>query len=185
MSKKLLLPILLILGQAGAVPAETTSHVPRRPRVVRNVDVERYMGRWFEIARIPMKFQKDCACCATATYSLREDGRIAVLNECLQADGTRKEFEAEARVDDERTNARLKLTPFKVLGIGFVKADYWIIGLDDDYAWAVVGHPDRKYGWILSRTPTLEPAVRDVIDALLVRQGYDPGDFVDTEQGEG
>jgi apolipoprotein D and lipocalin family protein len=178
-------PTMLLLCSvlAGAASADTI-HIPRHPRVVQDVDVARYMGRWYEIARIPMKFQKDCDCCATATYTLRDDGRIAVLNECLQADGTRKTFAAEAEVADARTHARLKLTPFKVLGIGFVKADYWIIGLDADYAWAVVGHPDRKYGWILSRTPALDPAVRAEIDALLVRQGYDPAVFVDTEQGE-
>ena len=185
MRRTVLFLVLVLLAQTGLAAAGDKPHVPRRPRVVRNVDVERYMGRWYEIARIPMKFQKDCACCATATYTLREDGKIDVLNECLKKDGTRREFEAEAKVADERTNARLKLTPFKVLGIGFVKADYWIIGLDEDYAWAVVGHPDRKYGWILSRTPALEPGVRETIDALLVRQGYDPAAFIDTDQGEG
>lgn len=172
------LSMLLIVGTALAAPP---AHVPRRPRVVDDVDLQRICGEvWHEIARIPNKFQKDCDCGVTASYAMREDGGIDVTNRCVEADGRMKEFEAEAEVVDTRTRARWKLVPFKILGLKPVKADLWIIGLDEAYAWLVFGNPDRDKAWILAREPALVPEVRAEIDALLVRQGYDPDDFIST-----
>ncbi len=172
---------LLVLPDAVAF-AERPARTPYRPRVVERVDLPRYCGTWHEIARVPNRFQADCGCCATATYALRADGKLAVTNRCRKADGTLDEFTAEAEVVDTRTNARLELTPFKVLGLAPVKADYWILGLEPDYRWAVVGGPDRKYGWILAREPRLTPMQRAAIDILLERQGYDPAAFSAGEQ---
>ncbi|MBK6898350.1 MAG: lipocalin family protein [bacterium] len=177
-----LLVALLAALLPAAAAAERPSRAPHRPRVVERVDLPRYCGTWHEIAHIPNRFQKDCGCCATATYALRADGKLSVTNRCRKADGTLDEFTAEAEVVDTRTNARLKLTPFKILGLAPVKADYWILGLEPDYRWAVVGGPDRKYGWILAREPRLTPAQRAEIDALLERQGYDPAAFSAGEQ---
>jgi len=176
-----LLMAVTILLVAGAALAERPAHVPRRPRVERDVDLKRVCGGvWHEIARLPNRFQKDCVCGVTASYRLREDGGIDVINRCVEADGRVKVFEAEAEVVDTRTRARWKLVPFKILGLKPVKADLWIIGLDEAYAWLVFGDPDRDKAWILSREPGIAPEVRAEIDALLVRQGYDPEDFVQT-----
>jgi apolipoprotein D and lipocalin family protein len=175
----------MILVLSAAAPSARAEKKPRhRPRVAENVDLDRYMGVWFEIARIPTKFQKSCDCCATATYSRREDGTVDIVNECVEQDGSLKTAKAEARVT-KSSNARWRATFFKVLGIGVGKGDYWILGLDDDYAWAVVGDPKRKYGWILARETALTTVQRETIDALLVDRGYDPGDFVPTPQQEG
>ena len=174
----------LLAATIHAVPAaEAGSEQRRRPRVAEHVDLDRYMGRWHEIARIPTRFQKSCECCATATYSRRDDGTVDILNECVEADGSVKTAKAEARVS-KGSNARWRATFFKFLGLGVAKGDYWILGLDEDYAWAVVGDPDREFGWILAREPALTAAQRDAVDALLVDRGYDPAAFVPTP-GEG
>lgn len=108
-----LLVALLAALLPAAAAAERPSRAPHRPRVVERVDLPRYCGTWHEIAHIPNRFQKDCGCCATATYALRADGKLSVTNRCRKADGTLDEFTAEAEVVDTRTNARLKLTPLQ------------------------------------------------------------------------
>jgi apolipoprotein D and lipocalin family protein len=178
------LAALLAAMIAAATSAEAGKRQRHRPRVAENVDLDRYMGRWYEIARVPTRFQKSCECCATATYSRREDGVIEILNECVEEDGSIKAAKAEARVT-KSSDARWRATFFKILGLGLAKGDYWILGLDDDYAWAVVGDPERKYGWILAREPALTAAQREAVDALLLDRGYDPAAFVPTPQEGG
>jgi apolipoprotein D and lipocalin family protein len=114
------------------------------------VDLSRYAGKWYEIARLPNRFQRDCACNTTATYTLRADGKITVLNECRQADGRQKSAKGTARVADATgLNTKLKVFwPFS--------GDYWITDLDPEYRWAVVGEPGRRYLWILSRQPQMD-----------------------------
>lgn len=150
------------------------------PETVPNVDLDRYIGLWYEIARIPNTFQKRCAAGTTAEYGLLDDGRIQVINKCYKADGELDEAEGVARVVDNQTKAKLQVSFVRILGRNRFWGDYWIIGLDDNYRWAVVGHPKRKYGWILSRTPELELDVRSRINDLLREKGYDPEDFVNT-----
>jgi len=127
---------------------------PPPMEVVADVDLARYTGKWYEIASFPQRFQRGCVA-TTATYSLRDDGRIDVLNECRDQtfDGEHRRAEAIAWVaDPSEGNARLKVEFFWPF-----RGDYWIIELDPDYQYAVVGHPSRDYLWILSRTPTLPP----------------------------
>jgi len=139
-------------------------------QTVERVDLVRYVGTWYEIASYPHRFQKGCVA-SRAIYSLRDDGQIAVRNECRQGalDGPLRAVEGRARVVDPASNARLKVTFFWPFW-----GAYWIIDLDTDYRWAVVGHPSRNYLWILSRTPTMEEAVYEQIVARLSAQGYDP-----------
>ena len=85
-----------------------------------------------------------------------------------------------ARVVDSQTKAKLQVSFVRILGRNRFWGDYWIIGLDENYKWAVVGHPKRKYGWILSRTPEIELGLRSRIDELLKEKGYDPDDFINT-----
>jgi apolipoprotein D and lipocalin family protein len=150
------------------------------PMTVSFVDLNRYIGLWYEIAKIPNSFQKQCAAGTTAEYSLLEDGRISVINRCYKSDGSLEEAEGVARVRDSQSNAKLQVSFVRILGRNRFWGDYWILGLDENYRWAIVGHPKRRYGWILSRTPELIPEVRQQIDSLLESQGYDPGEFVDT-----
>lgn len=137
---------------------------------VDSVDLNRYLGKWYEIARYPNRFQKQCYSGTTALYTLREDGKITVLNSCRTADGKVNDAEGTARIADKPTNARLKVTFFWPFS-----GDYWIIGLDPEYRWAVVGEPSRKYLWILAREPYMSDA--DYTQALSIarEKGYDTG----------
>ena len=175
-------PLALVAALlAGAAPAGAASSSPPDPHpvtVVREVDLERYAGLWHEIARIPNRFQKQCARGTTAEYALREDGHIDVVNRCLKRDGRSDEARGLARVVDRVGRAKLEVSFVSFLGWRPFWGDYWVIGLDPDYRWAVVGTPDRKYGWVLARTPTLGAAALDEAFAILERNGYDRQAFV-------
>jgi apolipoprotein D and lipocalin family protein len=148
--------------------------------VVDSVDLDRYLGTWYEIASYPMYFQKGCTA-TTATYSLRDDGLIKVVNRCRKdsLDGKLKEAVGRARVVDPETNAKLEVSFF-----GPFWGDYWIIDLDPDYQWAVVGGAKRKYLWILSRTPQMDTALFNEIVGRLPAKGYDPDQLNRTLQPE-
>ncbi len=136
---------------------------------VRYVDLQRYLGTWYEIAAIPQRFQKGCVG-STAEYSLRKDGDIQVVNTCLEGtlDGKIRKASGKARVVDRTTNAKLKVTFFWPFW-----GSYWIIGLDEDYRWAIVGHPGRNYLWILSRTPQMDDVLYGDLLKLIADKGYD------------
>lgn len=152
------------------------------PSTVNSVDIKKYTGLWYEIAKIPNRFQKQCISGTTAQYTLREDGRIDVVNSCIEADGSIDRAEGLARIVDKKTNAKLEVSFFSILGWRPVWGDYWIIGLDENYQWVVVGTPNRKYGWILSRTPQLDNKKMEELFQILKDQGYDPSDFEISKQ---
>jgi len=133
------------------------------------VDLKQYLGVWYEIARNPAPFQKDCVA-SRATYSERKDGKITVLNECHKGtfDGPLKQAEGVAKVVDTKTNSKLKVSFFL-----FFWGDYWIIDLDEEYRWAVVSEPNQKYLWILSRTPQMNEADYQGIISRLKEKGFD------------
>lgn len=143
--------------------------------VVPSVDLERYAGTWYEIARYPNRFQPEDCVATTATYELREDGKISVINRCRKgsAEGPVKSVNGKAWVVDPETNARIKVQFFWPFS-----GDYWIIQLGEQYEYAVVGHPDRKYLWILSRTPEMQPELYERILVRLEQQGYDPSRLI-------
>lgn len=153
-----------------------------RPEPVPHVDLARYVGLWYEIARIPNRFQKRCAWGVTAEYTLRDDGRIDVLNRCYRKDGRAQEAKGLARVVDATTNARLEVSFFSLLGWRPVWGDYWIIDLAEDYGHAVVCSPDRAYGWILGRERTLPVEALDRIATRLEVQGFARDAFRATAQ---
>jgi apolipoprotein D and lipocalin family protein len=134
------------------------------------VDLSRYAGRWYEIARFPVSFQEGCVG-VTADYALRDDGRVDVLNACREEtlDGPRRTASATARAVDD-TGARLKVRFLPWLPI---EGDYWVIHLDEDYRTAVVGVPSGTAGWILSRTPEIAPDRLAAARAALEANGYD------------
>jgi apolipoprotein D and lipocalin family protein len=147
---------------------------------VDSVDLERYLGRWYEIASYPMYFQRGCTA-TTADYSLRKDGLIEVINSCRKesVDGKLKQAKGRAKIVDPTTNAKLKVSFF-----GPFWGPYWIIDLDPEYQWAVVGVPSRKYLWILCRTPQMDQAVYREIVARLPSKGFQPSRLETTLQQE-
>jgi len=143
-------------------------------RTVASVDLDRYLGQWYEIARYPNRFQRNCAGDVTATYAPRSDARIDVINRCRAADGAVIEARGVARVVDA-TSAKLKVrfAPAVLSPLPFVWGDYWIIGLAADYSWAVVASPDRRYLWILARTPALDSGQRAAALDAARTNGFD------------
>jgi apolipoprotein D and lipocalin family protein len=142
---------------------------------VSNFEVERYLGQWHQIATIPAWFQRDCVARTTADYGRAEDGRIRVVNACDTAEGTRKRAEARARFTAAASEGKLEVTFVEVLGVWLWPAagDYWIIGLDPDYRWSIVGHPSRDYAWVLARSPSLDRQELGEIRDILERAAYD------------
>ena len=138
-------------------------------QTVQSVELSRYMGTWYEIASFPQRFQKGCVA-SMATYSLRDDGKVNVLNQCRNEtlDGKLRSAKGKAWVVDKRTNAKLKVQFFWPFS-----GDYWIIDLGSNYEFAVVGHPKRTYLWILSREPQMDSGTYEAILQRLKAQGYD------------
>ena len=138
--------------------------------VVAKVELDRYAGRWYEIARYPNSFERGCVG-VTADYTPRDDGRIDVVNTCfeLSLDGPSRDIRGSARVVDETTNAKLKVSFFWPF-----EGDYWIIDLAEDYSYAVVGSPNRQFLWILSRTPAMDEGLYQQILDTLPERGFDP-----------
>ena len=156
--------------QPATAPAQTAAPV----RTVPFVDLDRYAGDWFEIARFPNRFQRRCVGDVRASYTRRPDGRLDVVNRCRTADG-QTEARGVARIVDEQTFARLKVR-FAPAWLSFlppVWGDYWIIGLAPDYSWAVVGDPGRDYLWILARAPRLDEESIVAARAAARASGYD------------
>jgi apolipoprotein D and lipocalin family protein len=153
----------------SACAATTTERLALPPlQTVPRVDLSRYTGTWYEIASFPQSFQEGCTG-TTATYTLRDDGDISVVNRCRKGSLQGEEDSAEgvARVADPTSNAKLEVSFFWPFW-----GDYWIIDLGSDYEYAVVGHPGRDYLWILSRTPTMDGGTYRGILSRLRAKGY-------------
>jgi len=142
-------------------------------RPVETLDLQRYAGTWHEIARLPMFFQRQCVDRTTATYTARQDGSIEVRNACRTKDGSMIESVGAARrVDGHPGQLEVRFAPAWLSWLPYVWADYWVVDLDPEYRWAVVGGPSRKYLWVLSRTPTMDKALLEQIKAGAKRRGY-------------
>jgi apolipoprotein D and lipocalin family protein len=155
----------------------------RAVQVVPAVDLTRYTGTWYEIARFPNRFQEFCAGDVVATYTLLDDGEIRVVNSCRDTDGVVKEAEGRARrqdADGPDTKLEVRFAPAFLSFLPFVWGDYWIIDLAADYSYAVIGGPDREYLWILARATTLPDSTYTGIKERLRAQGYEPGGLVRT-----
>jgi len=180
-----ILPFLLILTSITPAQGQNMVESDNKVEVVDSVNIEKYCGLWYEIARIPNSFQDKCAGRVTAEYELREDGKLKVINKCVKKDGSINKVKGIAKVTGEKSNAKLKISFVQLFGINLFWGDYWIIGLDKEYEWAIIGHPKRKYGWILSRESALSDSTMSRIDQILKNQGYDPDRFNKTNQREG
>ena len=166
---------LVAAGLFGVLMAGCLSDSHAPISTVSNFEVKRYLGQWHQMAAIPAWFQSDCVANTAADYAMGEDGLIEVVNSCETADGTRKKAEARARFLNDPSDGRLEVTFFEVAGLWVWPAagDYWIIGLDPDYRWAVVGQPSREFAWILARSRTLDAQTLRDIQHILEREAYD------------
>lgn len=160
---------LALLGCANS----GTGRIPREPPQTAQIDLQRYQGTWYELARLPMFFQRNCVQ-SEAHYRLRDDGRIEVTNRCRDDDGEWQEARGVAEPQVEGRTDKLwvrfdnwasKLLP--------IKGDYWVLYHDEDYRVALVGHPQYEYLWLLSRTPQVDEATRAELLALARERGYD------------
>ncbi len=155
----LMAALISLFGCSGA-PVKTDL------QTVQKVDLGRYMGLWHEIARLPAGFQEGCVD-SRATYSLRDDGTVSVLNECERG-GKTKSASGTARVVDSLTNAKLEVSFFRPFW-----GDYWIIDLPDDYRYVVVSEPRKNYLWILAREKNMDEVEYQKITASLAARGFD------------
>jgi apolipoprotein D and lipocalin family protein len=144
------------------------------------VDLQRYAGTWYEIARLPEKYEKDCASDVTATYEPTIDGGLRIVNRCRRRDGSVKRAIGRAEVTDFDTNAKLRVTfaPQLLDPLPFVWADYYIIDVASDYSSAIVGTPDRAHLWLLAREPGVTEEVRSAFIAKALGQGFDTSSLV-------
>lgn len=145
----------------------TLAESKRDLEVVPSVDLSKYVGRWYEIARLPNSFQKKCADSVTANYSLRPDGKIEVVNRCRKASGEYTTAKGKAKIVDKKTNAKLKVTFFWPF-----YGNYWILDLGPNYEYAVVGEPGRKYLWILSRSPAMDETLYQQLLKKMAARGF-------------
>lgn len=183
MNRKLLIPAL-VLGALGALALSGCTTVFSKhpvgnravPEPAKAVEISRYLGRWYELARYEQGFQKDCEG-VSADYARREDGMISVLNRCRKPDGTIKDAKGRAKIVDPATNAKLKVSFF-----GPFYGDYWVLDHADDYSWSIVGEPSGRYLWILSRDATPGQARLNELIGRVRALGYDTSMLRITQQ---
>ncbi len=167
---------VLALVAAGLSPAEASAPSPTKP-----VDLQRYVGRWYEIARVPNHFEKGHECEApTADYREDAKGAVTVVQTCHQDSptGPEKVYHASARILDPGANAKFKLTFYMVLS-----KEYWVLDHANDYRWAIVGDPTGKYLWLFSREPALPAPMKEMVIARARSLGYDTGKLEFPAQG--
>jgi apolipoprotein D and lipocalin family protein len=160
-----LLIVCFLVNGCSSVPTKSSPEL----QVVPHVDIERYMGKWYEIALYPNWFEKGCFR-STAFYEKLEDGQIKVTNQCRMngPDGELNEAIGKATIADSKTNAKLKVQFFWPF-----KGDYWIIDLDRDYQYAIVSEPNRQYLWILSRSPNMDVQTLESLNEKIRSKGFD------------
>lgn len=146
---------------------------------VDRLDITRYAGEWHEIARLPLYVQRHCKREITAQYTLRDDGQIGVRNRCTDEDGEIDEVDGVARQDPKHPGRlEVRFAPDWLSWLPLSWADYWVIALDPEYQWALVGGPGREYLWVLSRTPDMSRARFEELKARAVAMGYDLDDLI-------
>jgi apolipoprotein D and lipocalin family protein len=177
--------VAVVMLVASPLPAATPVRADQAAvKTVAQVDLDRYLGEWFEVSRLPNRFQTQCVSDVKARYERRADGRLDVINSCRLENGQIDDARGVARIVERATSAKLKVrfAPAALSFLPMVWGDYWIIGLAEDYSWAVVGSPDRQYLWILSRTPVLSGAALDRALTALRANGFDEKALAPTRQ---
>lgn len=173
---RLLLGVFAVLLLCACASGEA----PSPPRTVAQVDLQRYQGTWYELARLPMFFQRNCVQ-SEAHYSLQADGAVGVRNRCKTASGEWQEALGQAVLQVEGHTDKLWVrfdNAFSRLFPNLSRGEYWVLYLDDDYRTALVGHPNRKYLWLLSRTAEVDAATRERLLGVAREQGYDVDELI-------
>jgi apolipoprotein D and lipocalin family protein len=174
MCRRMTLTLLLAALPPLTASAQTLANVP-----VQNLDLARYAGQWHEIAHLPLFFQRQCVDTITATYTALADGTIGVHNACRTKDGSIDTAEGIARKVAGKPGAlQVRFAPAWLSWLPWVWADYWVIDLDPNYQWAVVGSPSRKYLWILSRSPSMPRAQFDELRKRAAQRGYPENELI-------
>lgn len=152
------------------------------PRTVPSLELHRYLGTWYEIARLPERHEPAEYTDITATYTLNDDGTVRVDNRALDDEGEPAQVVGQAMIVEGSGNAKLEVSfmPEGLRWIPFTRGDYWVLRVDDDYRTALVGTPNRKHLWLLSRAPTIDAATRSAFLETAVEQGYDLGELITT-----
>ncbi len=171
--KPFLIMIMAALLSEGALAGGSARPGKKAPpSTVAAVDLNRYQGTWHEVARLPNRFQKDCFD-STAEYTLRDDGNINVINRCKSITGKQKETTGTAWSTNPPANSKLKVRFFWPFS-----GDYWVLALDKHYEWVIVGGPDYKYLWIMSREIPLDSGLlQDLLD-IAAKKGYDTSSLI-------
>ena len=172
---------LLAIGLSGCASGQFRDRTAPIDTVAQ-VDLDRYAGLWYEIARYPNWFEKDCDG-VPANYAARPDGKISVRNTCRKGgpDGPAEIANGVATPDASGAKLRVTFTPW----LPFIAGDYWILDLDADYRTVVIGNPSGSTGWILAREPQIDAARKAWAEAALTRAGYDPSQLYFTRHSAG
>lgn len=169
----LLLVFVLMILNGGCQPEK---EMKLNIETVKSLDLQRYLGTWYEIARFDHRFERGIVG-ATATYSMRDDGKIKVLNQGYKNSLNGERSVAEAKAKFTGDPGKLKVSFFWIF-----YADYFILELDDNYQWALIGSSSDKYLWILSRTPQLDEPTKNLLLEKAKKRGYDTSKLIWVEQ---
>lgn len=167
--------VLVLLAGLFLAGCATSGDDSLAPKTANNVDLKRYQGKWYELACMPMYFQRNCAQ-SEAHYALKPDGDMGVLNRCLTPEWTWEEARGTATPQVPGKTDKLWVNFdnwFTRLLPGVVKGDYWVLYVSDDYQTAIVGNPNRRYLWLLSRKPQVNAETREELLSRARQQGYD------------
>jgi apolipoprotein D and lipocalin family protein len=171
----ILVSVAILCGVLCACAGPGAFDPAKAPPTVARVELARYQGTWYELARLPMSFQRDCLR-SQATYGILESGDVSVLNECDTAPGGKVSIRGRARPVDAKTNAKLEVrfdSWFDVFIPSQPQGNYWILYLDEAYRTVIVGTPDRDYLWIMARTHTIDEARYAELVGIARNLGFD------------
>ena len=172
----------IVIGTSSIL---TLAHAQTEPlQAVEKIELNKYLGTWHEIARKPLYFQNKCESNVIANYSLNKNGNIKVDNNCYTKDGKFKQSIGEDFVQNAPFNSKLKVSflPKAVRWLAVGRGDYWVLKIDENYETVLVGGPDKKYMWILSRSPQPQPEVVQEYLDYAESIGYDLSDVIKTKQ---
>ena len=181
MKMRILFFMLLIIMTTMALPQNKPEE---KLEAVTYVDLARYIGTWYEIARLPNGFQKKCVSDVTANYTIQDDGQIKVVNRCRCEDGTFTEAEGRARKassDGPNSKLEVRFAPAFLSFLPFVWGKYWIIDLAEDYSYAIIGEPSREYLWILGRSSKMDEQQLNEIIERIKTKGFDVSKLIRTK----
>ena len=161
-------------GPLASAQSQSSEISPAPLESIAALDVPRYMGTWYEVAKYPNWFQRRCIANTSATYAVQSNGMLQVLNRCQKEDGSITDALGEAKQVGDANSPKLKVrfAPAWLSFLPFVWGNYWVIDLDPQYQLAAVSEPSRKYLWILSRTQTVEPKAYEALLQRLKQQGF-------------